>query len=264
MAFQPESRWTQPLQGQGWGRAGALDQAVIDEGLRSYMLRVYNWMASGLLLTGIVAYMIASTPGIAELFYTIVRTPRGLATAPTILGWVAMFAPLAFILVFSFGINRMSKTTAQALFWAFAAVMGASMSNIFVIYTKTSIASTFFVCAAMFASMSLIGYTTKRDLTKMGSFMLMGLIGIILASLVNIFLASPALQFVIGVLGVVIFCGLTAWDTQRIKNDYVEFAYADGTEEAGKRSVMDALALYLNFINLFQFLLQFLGQRNQE
>jgi FtsH-binding integral membrane protein len=264
MAFQPESRWTQPLQGQGWGRAGALDQAVIDEGLRSYMLRVYNWMASGLLLTGIVAYMIASTPGIAELFYTIVRTPRGLATAPTILGWIAMFAPLAFILVFSFGINRMSKTTAQALFWAFAAVMGASMSNIFVIYTKTSIASTFFVCAAMFASMSLIGYTTKRDLTKMGSFMLMGLIGIILASLVNIFLASPALQFVIGVLGVVIFCGLTAWDTQRIKNDYVEFAYADGTEEAGKRSVMDALALYLNFINLFQFLLQFLGQRNQE
>ncbi len=142
--------------------------------------------------------------------------------------------------------------------------MGASMSNIFVIYTKTSIASTFFVCAAMFASMSLIGYTTKRDLTKMGSFMLMGLIGIILASLVNIFLASPALQFAIGILGVVIFCGLTAWDTQRIKNDYVEFAYADGTEEAGKRSVMDALALYLNFINLFQFLLQFLGQRNQE
>jgi FtsH-binding integral membrane protein len=264
MAFQPESRWTQPLQGQGWGRAGALDQAVIDQGLRSYMLRVYNWMASGLLLTGIVAYMIASTPGIAELFYTTVRTPRGLATAPTILGWVAMFAPLAFILVFSFGINRMSKTTAQALFWAFAAVMGASMSNIFVIYTKTSIASTFFVCAAMFASMSLIGYTTKRDLTKMGSFMLMGLIGIILASLVNIFLASPALQFAIGILGVVIFCGLTAWDTQRIKNDYVEFAYADGTEEAGKRSVMDALSLYLNFINLFQFLLQFLGQRNQE
>jgi FtsH-binding integral membrane protein len=264
MAFRPESRWTQPLQGQGWGRAGTLDQAVIDEGLRAYMLRVYNWMASGLLLTGIVAYLIASTPAVAELFYTVVRTPRGLATAPTILGWVAMFAPLAFILVLSFGINRMSKTAAQALFWAFAGVMGASMANIFVIYTKTSIASTFFVCAAMFAAMSLIGYTTKRDLTKMGSFMLMGLIGIILASLVNLFLASPALAFAISVLGVVIFCGLTAWDTQRIKNDYVEFAYAEGTELAGKRSVMDALALYLNFINLFQFLLQFLGQRNQE
>jgi FtsH-binding integral membrane protein len=262
MAFQPESRWTQPL--QGWGRSAAVDQAAIDEGLRGYMLRVYNWMASGLLLTGIVAFLIAHNPAISELFYTTVRTPRGLATAPTILGWVAMFAPLAFILVLSFGINRMSKTTAQAMFWLFAAVMGASLSNIFVIYTKSSIASTFFVCAAMFAAMSLIGYTTKRDLTKMGSFMLMGLIGIILASLVNIFLASPALAFVISVLGVVIFCGLTAWDTQRIKNDYIEFAYAEGTEQAGKRSVMDALALYLNFINLFQFLLQFMGARNQE
>jgi FtsH-binding integral membrane protein len=262
MAFQPESRWTQPL--QGWGRSAGVDQAAIDEGLRGYMLRVYNWMASGLLLTGIVAFLIAHNPAVAELFYTTVRTPRGLATAPTILGWIAMFAPLAFILVLSFGINRMSKTTAQAMFWLFAAVMGASMSNIFVIYTKSSIASTFFVCATMFAAMSLIGYTTKRDLTKMGSFMLMGLIGIILASLVNIFLASPAMAFVISVLGVVIFCGLTAWDTQRIKNDYIEFAYADGTEEAGKRSVMDALALYLNFINLFQFLLQFMGARNQD
>jgi hypothetical protein len=261
MATQPESRWTQPL--AGWGRSAAVDQAAIDEGLRGYMLRVYNWMASGLLLTGIVAFLIAHNPAVAELFYTTVRTPRGLATAPTILGWVAMFAPLAFILVLSFGINRMSKTTAQALFWVFAAVMGASMSNIFIIYTKSSIASTFFITAAMFASMSLIGYTTKRDLTKMGSFMLMGLIGIILASLVNIFLASPALAFAISILGVVIFCGLTAWDTQRIKNDYVEFAYADGTEEAGKRSVMDALGLYLNFINLFQLLLSFMGNRNQ-
>jgi FtsH-binding integral membrane protein len=262
MATQPDSRWTQPL--QGWGRSAAISQAAIDEGLRSYMLRVYNWMASGLLLTGIVAYLIAHNPAVAELFYTTVRTPRGLATAPTILGWITMFAPLVFILVLSFGINRMSKTTAQALFWVFAAVMGASMSNIFVIYTKSSIASTFFVCATMFAAMSLIGYTTKRDLTKMGSFMMMGLIGIMLASLVNIFLASPVLAFVISVLGVVIFCGLTAWDTQRIKNDYIEFAYADGTEEAGKRSVMDALGLYLNFINLFQFLLQFMGARNQD
>jgi len=262
MALQPQSRWTQPL--QGWGRAGAVDQAVLDEGLRSYMLRVYNWMASGLLLTAIVAYVIASTPAVAELFYTVVRTPRGLATAPTILGWIAMFAPLAFILVLSFGINRMSKTTAQALFWLFAAVMGASMSNIFVIYTSASIASTFFATSAMFAAMSLIGYTTKRDLTKMGSFMMMGLIGIILASLVNIFLGSPALAFVISILGVIIFCGLTAWDTQRIKTDYIEHAYAEGTELAGKRSVMDALGLYLNFINLFQFLLQFMGARNQE
>jgi hypothetical protein len=262
MALQPQSRWTQPQ--QGWGAGAAVDAATIDAGLRAYMLRVYNWMASGLALTGIVSYLIAHNPAVAELFYTVVRTPRGFATAPTILGWVAMLAPLAFVLVLSFGLNRMSKTTVQALFWTFCAVMGASMANIFVIYTKSSIASTFFVCAAMFASMSLIGYTTKRDLTKMGSILLMGLIGIILASLVNIFLASPALAFAISVIGVVVFCGLTAFDTQRIKNDYIEYSYAEGTEEAGKRSVMDALGLYLNFINLFQLLLSFMGARNQE
>ncbi|WP_424812349.1 Bax inhibitor-1/YccA family protein [Roseococcus sp. YIM B11640] len=262
MAFQPESRWTQPT--QGWSRTAGVDAVQLDAGLRSYMLRVYNWMASGLLLTGIVAYLIAHNPSVAELFYTVVRTPRGYATAPTILGYVAIFAPLAFVLALSFGINRMSKTTVQALFWAFCAVMGASMANIFVIYTSTSIASTFFVCAAMFAAMSLIGYTTKTDLTKMGSFMMMGLIGIILASLVNIFLQSPAVAFVVSILGVVIFCGLTAYDTQRIKNDYIEYAYAAGTEEAGKRSVMDALGLYLNFINLFQFMLQFMGVRNND
>lgn len=262
MAFQPESRWTQPSQ-TGWGRTAGVDAATLDAGLRSYMLRVYNWMASGLLLTGIVAYLIANTPALQELFFSVVRTPRGYATAPTILGWVAIFAPLAFVLALSFGINRMSKTTAQALFWIFCAVMGASMANIFIVYTATSIASTFFICAAMFASMSLIGYTTKTDLTKMGSFLMMGLIGIILASLVNIFLQSPAVAFVVSILGVVIFCGLTAYDTQRIKNDYVEYAYAEGTDEAGKRSVMDALGLYLNFINLFQFLLQFAGVRRE-
>ena len=261
MALQPESRWTQPS--QGWGRTAGVDAAAIDAGLRAYMLRVYNWMASGLLLTGIVAFLIANSPAISELFYTVVRTPRGLATAPTILGYVAMFAPLAFILVLSFGINRLSKTATQALFWTFCGVMGASMANIFVIYTSSSIASTFFVCSAMFASMSLIGYTTKKDLTKLGSIMLMGLIGIILASVVNIFLGSPALAFAISVIGVVVFCGLTAFDTQRIKNDYIEHSYAEGTDEAGKRSVMDALGLYLNFINLFQLLLSFMGNRNQ-
>jgi FtsH-binding integral membrane protein len=264
MALQPESRWTQPLGGQqGWGRTAGVDAAAIDAGLRAYMLRVYNWMASGLLLTAIVAYAVASIPAVSELFFTVVRTPRGLATAPTILGYVAMFAPLAFILALSFGINRMSKTTVQALFWTFCGVMGASMANIFVVYTGASIASTFFITSATFASMSLIGYTTKRDLTKLGSFMLMGLIGIILASLVNIFLASSALAFAISVLGVIIFCGLTAYDTQRIKNDYIEYSYAEGTDEAGKRSVMDALGLYLNFINLFQLLLSFMGNRNQ-
>jgi len=265
MAFQPESRWTQP-QGatpQGWGRTAGVDAATLDAGLRAYMLRVYNWMASGLLLTGIVAYLIANTPAIQEIFFTVVRTPRGYATAPTILGYIAIFAPLAFVLALSFGINRMSKTTVQALFWTFCGVMGASMANIFIVYTATSVASTFFICSAMFASMSLIGYTTKRDLTKMGSFLMMGLIGIILASVVNIFLASPAVAFMVSILGVVIFCGLTAYDTQRIKNDYVEYSYAEGSDQAGKRSVMDALGLYLNFINLFQFLLQFMGVRRE-
>jgi len=261
MAFGPDNRfqggsaWTQPL-----GRSAAVDAAQLDEGLRSYMLRVYNWMASGLLLTAIVAYLIANT-GASDLFYQVVRTPRGNAVAPTILGWVAMFSPLVFVLVLSFGINRMSKTTAQALFWAFCAVMGASMANIFAIYTATSIASTFFITAAMFAATSLYGYTTKADLTRMGTFMMMGLIGIIIASLVNMFIGSTALQFAISVLGVVIFVGLTAYDTQRIKADYLQYAYAEGTDEAAKRSVFDALGLYLNFINLFQFMLQFMGVR---
>jgi hypothetical protein len=182
--------------------------------------------------------------------------------SPTILGWAAMLSPLAFILVFSFGINRLSKSAAQGLFWLFAAAMGASLSNIFLRYTGQSIASTFFITAAMFAAISLYGYTTKADLTRFGSFMIMGLIGIMIAGLVNIFLASPALAFAISVIGVVVFVGLTAYDTQRIKADYIQFAYAEGTDEAGKRSVMDALGLYLNFVNLFQLLLSFMGQRN--
>ena len=247
----------------GWGRTATTDAAALDAGLRAYMLRVYNWMASGLLVTAIVAYAIANT-GAADLFYNVVRTPRGIATQPTMLGMVAIFAPLAFVLVLSFGVNRMSKSTVQALFWAFCAVMGASMANIFRVYVGTSVASTFVTTAGMFAAISLYGYTTKRDLTKLGSFMMMGLIGIIIASLVNMFVGSGMLAFVISVLGVVIFTGLTAYDTQRIKADYIEYAYAEGTDLAAKRSVFDALGLYLNFINLFQLLLQFMGVRNQE
>lgn len=261
MAFQPDYRYGAA---PGWGRAAAVDAAAIDAGLRAYMLRVYNWMASGLLLTAIVAYAIASIPEVSALFYTTVRTPRGIGVAPTILGYIAMFAPLAFVLVLSFGINRMNKTTAQALFWVFAAVMGASLSNIFIIYTKASIASTFFATSAMFAAMSIWGYTTKADLSRMGMIVMMGIIGLVIVSLINIFLASPMLHFIIGAVGVVLFCLLTAFDTQRIKNDFVEYSYAEGTEEAGKRSVMDALGLYLNFINIFQFLMQFMGTRNQD
>jgi FtsH-binding integral membrane protein len=261
MAFGPDNRlqrgqsaWTQPM-----GRA-ATDAATLDAGLRAYMLRVYNWMASGLALTAITAYVIANT-GLAELFFQVVRTPRGLATQPTILGFAAIFAPLAFVLVLSFGINRLSKTATQALFWAFAAAMGASMANIFVVYVGASVASTFFVTAGMFAAVSLYGYVTKADLTRMGGFLMMGLIGILIAGLVNAFIGSTALQFAISVIGVVVFVGLTAYDTQRIKSDYIEHAYAEGSDEAAKRSVFDALGLYLNFVNLFQLLLQFMGVR---
>jgi FtsH-binding integral membrane protein len=262
MALQPDYRYTTGA--PGWGRVATTDAAAVDAGLRAYMLRVYNWMASGLVLTGIVAYLIANTPELQALFYQRVMTPRGAAVQPTILAYVAMFAPLAFVLVLSFGINRLSKTTAQALFWAFAAVMGASMAHIFLVFTGTSIARTFFVTAAMFGGISIYGYTTKADLTRMGSFMMMGLIGIIIASLVNMFIGSTALQFAISVIGVVVFVGLTAWDTQRIKADYIEHAYAEGTEQAGKRSVLDALGLYLNFINLFQLMLQFMGVRQND
>ncbi len=263
MAFGPDTRFTTGA--PGWGRAATADAAAVDAGLRSYMLRVYNWMASGLLLTGIVAYVIASTPELMNLFWSVGRAANGMrVVSPTLLGWAAMLSPLAFVLVLSFGINRMSKSTAQLLFWAFAAAMGASMSNIFLRYTGQSIASTFFITSAMFAGISLYGYTTKADLTRMGSFMMMGLIGIVIAGLVNIFLASSALAFAISVIGVVVFVGLTAYDTQRIKTDYLSYAYAEGLDGAGKRSVLDALALYLNFVNLFQMLLSLLGQRQSD
>ena len=178
------------------------------------------------------------------------------------LAMIAMFAPLGFVLVLSLGVNKLSTTAAQALFWAFCATMGASLTNIFLIYTSESIVRVFFITAGTFGAMSLWGYTTKPDLSRFGSFLMMGLIGIIIAGLVNIFLASSALQFAISIIGVVVFTGLTAYDTQRIKADYVQYAYAAGPEMATKRSVYDALSLYLNFINLFMLLLQLLGNRN--
>ena len=253
MAFIPDSRTYAP--------GAAADTAVLDAGLRAYMLRVYNWMSSGLLLTGIVAYAIANTSLIA-LFYQRVATPRGVSIQPTILGYAAIFAPLVFTMVLSFGVNRLSRSATQALFWAFAAAMGASIANIFLIYSGASIARVFFVSAATFGAMSLYGYTTRSDLSRMGSFLMMGLIGIIIASLVNMFIGSTALQFAISIIGVLVFVGLTAYDTQRIKNDYQQYAYAEGTDIAAKRSVFDALSLYLNFINLFMLLLQLFGNRN--
>ena len=255
MAYSPDTR------GFTAARAGA-PAAVLDAGLRAYMLRVYNWMASGLVLTGVIAYAIGNVPALTNAFYPLTETAAGLRHVPGPLAYVSMFAPLAFVLVLSFGINRLSTRTVQALYWAFCVAMGASISNIFLIYTGTSITRVFFISAGMFAAMSLWGYTTKSDLTRMGSFLMMGLFGIILASVVNIFIGSAALQFAVSVIGVVVFVGLTAYDTQRIKSDYVQFAYAEGSEVAARRSVYDALQLLLNFINIFMLLLQLTGNRS--
>jgi len=258
MAYNPNGNSYRTAQ------AGFVDSstAVLDQGLRSYMLRVYNWMASGLVLTGVIAFAISHTAAI-NAFYPLVPDAYGnLVYHPTILAYAAIFAPLGFVMVLSFGVNKLSTTAAQALFWAFCATMGVSMTSIFMIYTQTSIAEVFFVTAGTFAGTSLFGYVTKRDLTSWGSFFMMGLIGLILAMVVNIFLHSPAIAFAVSILGVFIFVGLTAYDTQRIKTSYLQFGGAYGAQMAGKRSVYDALQLYLNFINLFMFLLQLFGQRN--
>ena len=222
--------------------------AARDEGLRSYMLGIYRNMGIGLALTGLVAMGVASTPALVALIF---GTP---------LKWVAMFAPLAFVMFFSFRIDRMTTSGARTTFFAFAAVMGVSMASIFLVFTGTSIAQAFFTAAALFAGMSLWGYTTQRDLTRMSTFLMVGLIGVIGASLVNLFIGSSVLQTVVSVAGVVVFTGLTAWDTQRLKSEY--FAYA-GTQAAEKLAIMGALSLYLNVINLFQLLLGLMGQREE-
>ena len=220
--------------------------AEIDVGLRSYMLRVYNYMASGLALTGIVAYVVANTPALMQAIY---GTP---------LMWLVMLSPLAFVLFLGFRIHRIRASTAQLVFWLFSGVMGLSLASIFIIYTQTSIARVFFITAGTFAAMSLYGYTTKKDLSGWGSFLFMGLIGIIIAMVVNMFLASPALYFAISVIGVLVFTGLTAYDTQRIKEMYLA---SDTAEISSKKAIMGALRLYLDFINLFIMLLALLGQR---
>jgi FtsH-binding integral membrane protein len=254
MAYSPDYRTYAP--------GATADAAVLDAGLRSYMLNVYNWMASGLLLTGVVSYAVANT-SLINLFYPLVETPYGMRHTQGPLAIIAMLAPLAFVLVLSFGVNRLSKTAVQGIFWAFCAAMGASLTSIFLAYTGDSIVRTFFITAGTFGAMSIVGYTTKRDLSKLGSFLIMGLFGIILASLVNMFIHSSGMQFIISIVGVLIFVGLTAYDTQRIKVTYTQYVYAAGPEQAGKRSVYDALSLYLNFINLFMLLLQLTGSRRQ-
>ncbi len=236
MAYDPGNRWAV---------RGAVPQVDIDVGLREYMLRVYNYMASGLALTGIVAYAAIASGA----YYTIAHSG---------LMWLVFLAPLGIVFWMSMGIQKMSAAQAQALFWVYAGLMGLSLSGIFLVYTGASIARVFFITGGTFAAMSLYGYTTRRDLTQFGSFLFMGLIGIVIASLVNIFVASSALQFAISVIGVLVFTGLTAWDTQRIKEMYV---VSDDGQIAGKKAIMGALTLYLDFINLFVMLLQLFGQR---
>jgi len=235
------------LQDRDYMRVGGVsDASTFDAGLRAHMLRVYNYMCAGLILTGVVAFAVASSPAAVQLIF---GTP---------LKWVAMLAPLGFIMVLSFGVHKMSFGTLQLVFWAFAAAMGVSMASIFLVYTGSSVAKVFFITAGMFAATSLYGYTTKRDLARMGSFLFMGVIGLILAMVVNIFLGSSAIEFAISILGVLIFTGLTAWDTQRIKETYAE---GHSHETAGKLAIMGAVSLYLDFVNMFQFLLALLGNR---
>ena len=229
-------------------RAGAAD-FEIDAGLRRYMLGVYNYMASGLVLTGIVALLTASSP---EAMAAIFGTP---------LKWVVMLAPLGLVFFLGARINHMQTSTAQALFWAYAALMGLSLSSIFLVFTGASIAQAFFVTAAAFGGLSLYGYTTKKDLSAFGTFLIMGLWGLIIAGIVNIFLQSTMMHFVISAAGVLIFSGLTAWDTQSIKQLYWE---GDGQDVAAKKSVLGALTLYLDFVNLFMMLLQFVGVRRDD
>ncbi|MGQ0660609.1 Bax inhibitor-1/YccA family protein [Sphingosinicella sp.] len=245
------ANWSDPQLGatsQG-GAVGTATGVSVDAGLRAHMLSVYNYMTSGILLTAIVS--LAFAWGGRDSLAADIFINGG------ILRWVVMLAPLGIVLWMSFGYNRISQTTAQILFWTFAALMGASLSYIFLIYTQGSIALTFFATAASFASLSLYGYTTKRDLSGMGTFLLMGLVGLIVASVVNIFWLNDTFSLVIAAVGVLIFAGLTVYDTQRIKSLYFQLPGA----ELGKAAIMGALTLYLDFINMFLFLLRFLGSR---
>jgi FtsH-binding integral membrane protein len=244
MANWPDPRSTST--GFGGVNVGATS-ADYDAGLRSYMLSIYNYMASGVLVTGVVAMLFAQS-GLA----------LQILAGPGPLKYVIMFAPLAFVMVLSFGINRLQTSTAQLLYWAYTVVMGLSMASIFLIYTNTSIAQAFFASAAAFAGLSLYGYTTKRDLSPIGTFLIMGVVGILVASLLNLWFQSAPLALAISILGVLIFAGLTAYDTQKLKSMY---AYVAGSDQMGKVVIMGALNLYLDFINMFMFLLRLFGDR---
>jgi len=247
------------------------DAMAVDAGLRAYMLRVYNYMVLGLAITGLAAlgiYMLSVTgdqalaaKGVRALRGGVYLTEFGRVLFVSPLKWAVILAPLALVFVLSFGVERMRPAFGQLLFWIYAALVGVSLAVIFMVYTQTSIVRVFFITAASFGALSLWGYTTQRDLTGMGSFLLMGLFGVIIAMLVNLFLQSSALQFIISIIGVLVFAGLTAWDTQRLKNEYI-YGGMDG-ETTERSAILGALSLYLNFINLFTLLLQLLGQREE-
>ncbi len=238
----------------------------IDAGLRAHMNKVYTTMSVGMLITAAVSWAVAGlavseVPTAYQIGANTYLTGVGAAIYASPLKWLIMFAPLLFVFGFSAGINRMSAATAQTVFYAFAAVMGLSISSIFLVFTGVSIVTTFLVTSIAFASLSLYGYTTKKDLSAMGTFLMMGLVGLIVAMVINLFIASSALQFAISVIGVLIFAGLTAYDTQSIKNEYLQMASSGDQEWLGKSAIMGALRLYLDFINMFMFLLQFMGNR---
>jgi uncharacterized protein len=247
------------LNKQNVSTKSSASEAIIDQGLRAYMLKVYNYMASGVLLTGFIALLFFKLAVVTGTSGEITGlTSFGSTIYNSGLKWLIMLAPLGVVFYMSFNIAKMTSAKAQSTFWVFAALMGASLSSIFLIYTGASITRVFFITAGTFGAMSIYGYTTKRDLTKLGSFLMMGLFGIIIASIVNIFMKSSMMYFVISILGVLIFVGLTAYDTQKIKNMYL---VSDSGELMGKKAVMGALTLYLDFINLFIMLLRLFGQR---
>ena len=238
-------------------RTGAgVRTGAVDAGLRAHMNKVYGTMAVGMVVTALVAWAVGSNEALLQLF----RDPQTLR--PNMLGWIAMFLPLGMVFAFGATLNRISAAGAQLFFYAFAAAMGLSLAWIFAAFTGFSIAQTFLVTAIAFAGLSLWGYTTKKDISAWGSFLIMGVIGLIVASIVNIFLGSPAIMFAISILGVLIFAGLTAYDTQKIKSMYLQHAASMDKEWLGKSAIMGALNLYLDFINMFMFLLQFMGNRN--
>ena len=249
------ANWSDPQFGATPSTTATATGAAVDQGLRAHMLSVYNYMTSAVLLTGIVATLIGNTTAIDSLIQINLQGHLSM----TGLGWIVALAPLGIVLWLSFGINRISTGLAQFLYWTYAVLMGASLSTIFVVYTNASIALTFFATAAAFASLSLYGYTTKRDLSGMGTFLLMGLVGLIVASIVNVFWMNDTFSLVIAAIGVLVFAGLTAYDTQKIKSLYFQVA---GSDMIGKAAIMGALTLYLDFINMFLFLLRFLGNRD--